>query len=155
LSHFVPTTIEGQPVVLPEAVATEVARQYVDRQLSTDSPEIQRVIAFGARVLEPNPRALKRFVNVFRFFVMIHTERRLRGLPTPDSHDALDALAKLSVLAVRWPDLLTSLIERSENGRNVLDMLENDESVPNLDSVQLKEFLRTGPRIAQHARHYL
>ena len=81
------------------------------------------MIAYGTRFLEPNPRQIKRFVNLFRFFVMMHTERRLQQLPVPSS---LTALAKLAVLGTRWPALLGVLTESGigEPGTTVLSLLE-------------------------------
>ena len=98
-------------------------RDVVDQTLSLDNPEVREVIAYGTRFLEPNPRQIKRFVNLFRFFVMIHTERRLQQLPVPSS---LTALAKLAVLGTRWPALLGVLTESgiSQPDTTVLRLLE-------------------------------
>jgi hypothetical protein len=55
--------------------------------------------------LSRNPREIKRFVNVFRFYSLIQIRRELRGLPAP----RYDQIGKLAVLAVRWPQLLGML----------------------------------------------
>jgi hypothetical protein len=93
------------PAEPPEAVK-EAVRRTVERRLSVDSPEVAEVISYAVDLLDPNPREVKRFVNVFRCFVMILTERRIRGL---GGEVPLDSLAKLAVLAIRRPGLLTAL----------------------------------------------
>jgi hypothetical protein len=147
----------------------EAVRRLVERQLSVDNPEVQAVIAYGARMLNPNPREIKRFVNVFRFFVMIHTERRLLHLGTPVS---LEALAKLAVLATRWPSLISVLAAPTRPGgqQSILQLLE--ESTPDLAqqlartglgehvvrqllATDLSGFLAAEPKVAGHATAYL
>ncbi len=147
----------------------EEVRRLVERQLSADNPEVQAVIAYGARMLNPNPREIKRFVNVFRFFAMIHTERRLLHLGTPVS---LEALGKLAVLATRWPSLISVLaLPTIAGGKlSVLDLLE--ESAPELArqladtglaehvvaqllAADLRGFLAAEPKVGGHAAAYL
>lgn len=72
------------------------------RQLRPDNPEVQLIVATVVGHLTSNPREIKRFVNVFRFYAVIRQERVAAGLPAPDT---LAAIAKLAVLAVRWPHL--------------------------------------------------
>lgn len=52
-------------------------RRFIDRRLSDDSAEVGAVIQFAAPHLAANPREIKRFVNLFRFLVMIDSERGL------------------------------------------------------------------------------
>jgi hypothetical protein len=154
-----PSTPEGK----------EEVRRLVERQLSADNPEVQAVIAYGARMLNPNPREIKRFVNVFRFFAMIHTERRLLHLGTPVS---LEALGKLAVLATRWPSLISVLAQPTTPGGklSVLDLLEGsapelvqqladtglaDHVVTQLLAADLRGFLAAEPKVGGHAAAYL
>jgi hypothetical protein len=106
------------------AAEREAVRQIVEERLSRDNPEVQRVISYAARFLDPNPREIKRFVNVFRFFVMIQTERKLAGLPTPGG---LIDLAKLAVVNVRWPSLMAMLAQPAgtADGKTVFELLED------------------------------
>jgi hypothetical protein len=55
--------------------------------------------------LDRNPREIKRFLNVFRFYAYIAFWRRSAGLEGPD----LDGAAKLATIAVRCPHLLSML----------------------------------------------
>ncbi|GAA5191530.1 hypothetical protein GCM10023322_49070 [Rugosimonospora acidiphila] len=86
---------------------TRVAlRRELRRRLRPDNPEVQAVVAAVAGRLARNPREIKRFVNVFRFYAVIRQEREAAGLPVPDT---LAEVAKLAVLAVRWPHLRSAL----------------------------------------------
>jgi hypothetical protein len=166
------------------ASAKGKVRRVVDETLSLDNPEVQQMISYGTRFLEPNPRQIKRFVNLFRFFVMIDTERRLQQLPAPSSPWAL---AKLAVLGTRWPALLGVLTESSisKPDTTVLDLLEvppTTESSPDeskdaaelrglrealsqfglapavleqLLATELRSFLKEEPTISGHVDGYL
>jgi hypothetical protein len=103
----------------------EAARRILERRLSYDSPEVQAVVEFAADHLDDNPREIKRFVNVFRYFVMIAMERRFEGIGDPVP---LKALAKMAILLVRWPgllDLLTRTVEQVDGRPTVLTLLES------------------------------
>ncbi|GII83688.1 hypothetical protein Ssi03_16780 [Sphaerisporangium siamense] len=83
-----------------------------------------------------NPRELKRYVNVFRFYSFVTYRRALAGGPRATD----DEVAKLAVLAVRWPHLLTLLASELPprpspeprrargRGRTVLERLERAAS---------------------------
>ncbi|MBB3732078.1 P-loop NTPase fold protein [Nonomuraea dietziae] len=67
-----------------------------------------------------NPREVKRYLNVFRFYSFITYRRQLAGAPrTPDA-----AVAKLAALTVRWPHLLSTLTSEAHRGATVLERLE-------------------------------
>jgi hypothetical protein len=106
------------------SAAGEAVRREVARKLSRDSEEMQEVIAYGARFLHANPREIKRFANVFRFLVMIATERRLAELDAPDE---LGVLAKLAVLSTRWPSVVAQLTWplAADPTHTVFDLLED------------------------------
>ncbi|MEU4833961.1 P-loop NTPase fold protein [Streptosporangium sp. NPDC023615] len=66
-----------------------------------------------------NPREIKRYVNVFRFYSFLTYRRALAGAaPASDGE-----VAKLAALAVQWPHLLTLLVKEYE-GVSVLRLLE-------------------------------
>ena len=68
-----------------------------------------------------NPREIKRFANLFRFFAMIYVERQIAQLPTPGSPREL---AKLAVLGILWPGLLSALAVPIDGERTVYQLLE-------------------------------
>ena len=84
----------------------EAARRAVEERLTSGSPDVRKAIGLGMKSLTANPREIKRFVNLFKFLVVINNERGLRGLPTADS---LNCLAKIAVLVQRWPALMARL----------------------------------------------
>jgi KAP family P-loop domain/Papain family cysteine protease len=158
----------------------EALRTIIARKLSSDDPEMQRVLAYGARSLRPNPREIKRFANVFRFLVMIATERRLANLEAPDE---LAVLAKLAVLTTRWPSVLGDLAQSAgpAGERTLFDVLEDpprsaargparraalelqrlqeevarcdltDEATKLLLSEEMRRFMCAPPRVAHYA----
>ncbi|GAA4185382.1 hypothetical protein GCM10022252_15680 [Streptosporangium oxazolinicum] len=67
-----------------------------------------------------NPREIKRYVNVFRFYSFLTYRRALAGAaPASDGE-----VAKLAALAVQWPHLLT-LLAMETDGASVLRRLED------------------------------
>jgi hypothetical protein len=105
----------------PEAQAA--ARRALRQRLRDDDPEVRAIVDAVAPWLNGNPREIKRFVNVFRFYVLIRQGRQEAGLPVPDS---LEQVAKLAVLAVRWPQLRGILGRQigADDGDTLLVLLE-------------------------------
>jgi hypothetical protein len=166
------------------AAEKEAVRRIVEAQLSRENPDVQAVISYSASFLDPNPREIKRFVNVFRFFVMIQTERNLAGLQGPAS---LNDLAKLAVLGIRFPSLLAALGQPLGNtdGRSVFELLEappevtrrrgesiraaerrrlkrgldkstlSDPTKQLLLSEEFRDFMKSGPKVGSGAAPYL
>jgi KAP family P-loop domain len=124
----------------PEAQAA--ARRALRQRLRDDDPEVRAIVEAVAPWLHRNPREIKRFVNVFRFYVLIRQGRQEAGLPVPDS---LEQVAKLAVLAVRWPQLRGILGRQigSEDGDTLLALLEAplDELPPDVAWSERKEAL--------------
>jgi hypothetical protein len=70
-----------------------------------------------------NPRSIKRFANLYRFYTFMAQQRSLTG-EEPDAPPP-DAMAKLAALAIQWPRLLGMLMVRSEDRDCVLSELED------------------------------
>ena len=90
-----------------EAAIRKVGRKEFAQRLTEQDPEVRRMLRQLAGELPPNPRGIKRFINVYRFYAYIQYWREDAGLPTP----TLDGVAKLALLAVRYPHLLSALGE--------------------------------------------
>jgi hypothetical protein len=151
--------------VNPASAAADAVRRSVSRRLAIEDPEVREAIAYAGGHLDANPREIKRFVNVFRFLVMIHTERAIEGLTTAAS---LDQLAKLALVSTRWPALMSTLAKPAGGG-TVFEVLEVDDNpraelakagIP--EAVQerllvesLFTLLRAKPVVGSPARHYL
>jgi hypothetical protein len=111
----------------------------------------------------PNPREMKRYLNLFRFYTFITQRRRLEGIDPPSG----EQIAKVAALAIRWPHLLT-VLGLEQDGIKVLAILEeaatDDKaweselrragiSRGNYDD--LKEFLSAGEPIAKISRLFV
>ena len=110
--------------VRPEPEAKEAVRRVVERRLTIDDPEVRQAMDYAKGFLRHNPREIKRFVNLFRFYTMIYTERRLENLPSLKS---LSEASKLAVLGIRWPGLLSalSLPTGGEGEQTIFELLEH------------------------------
>lgn len=111
-----------------------------------------------------NPREVKRYLNVFRFYSFITYRRQLAGLGRAGD----EAVAKLSALTIGWPHLLAVLTKEAHPGATVLDRLEEaaqrvdgdawhralqDAGLTHQD--ELRQLLATRPPIASLARALL
>ncbi len=136
-----------------DAAAVEAVRRTVERRLTIDDPEVREAIAYGARFLETNPREIKRFVNVFRFLVMIHTERVIGGLATAAT---LEQIAKLALLSTRWPSSMSTLAaDAGDDGRCSRCSRRAAAIRPIACRAACVAFLREEPMVGAAARHYL
>jgi hypothetical protein len=121
---------------------SEVARQAQDEVLGAGARQLrQETITAANRVLVEiysdteartailggvpeieagNPRQIKRFVNLFRFYTFVAQQHRLQGRSAPVGN----AIAKLAVLAIRWPHLLHTFGAPTRSGGSILLELE-------------------------------
>ena len=103
-----------------DRVLAEAALHEFDMRFDGDGA--REIILRFVNDLSGNPREIKRFVNVFRFYAYIDLQRQIRNLPPI----GIDGAAKLARLAVGWPSLLSMLTEPSaaDDARTVLACLE-------------------------------
>ena len=99
-------------------------RREFEQRLDESDPEVRRLLLRLAGELPPNPREIKRFINVFRFYAYVQYWREDAQLPAP----SLDGVAKLALLAVRYPHLLSALgteVGQHDERRLLLSWLES------------------------------
>lgn len=89
-------------VLLPEALE---AANRVFVELYSDADSRDAIEEALPKLDSANPREIKRFINLFRFYTFVAQQDRLRGVLAPDGPE----IAKLAVLAIRWPHLLNAL----------------------------------------------
>jgi hypothetical protein len=77
------------------------AAEGVFAELYSDGAAFAAIEAAIPALRSSNPREIKRYVNLFRFYSFITFRRRIEGVAPDDAQ-----LAKLAALAIRWPDLL-------------------------------------------------
>jgi hypothetical protein len=152
--------------VRAEAIVQKAARlEFADR---FDDGTARDMLLRFARDLSGNPREIKRFVNVFRFYAYIDFWRRTQGLETP----GLDGAGKLARLAIGWPSLLSTLAtDVSVNGTSgpLLQALEATADAEweqvsclapervhdQLAKAPLREVIRGEPHIGASASSFL
>jgi KAP family P-loop domain/TIR domain len=104
------------------------------RYFRDDDPLVQAVVSREARQLGgQNPREVKRLLNLFRFYSLVASRQRALGNASTESVQImLEKVARLAVLAIRWPYLLNVVArpslsqptEPSERSRILLEDLE-------------------------------
>ena len=100
-------------------------RQVFAELLDDNRKEVRDAIWAGVRWMDTsNPRQIKRFVNLFRFYSFVTAEH---GLTNRKSLDLLQT-AKLAALATRWPHLLEILGRTMTDGQIWLTWLESNTS---------------------------
>jgi hypothetical protein len=126
---------EQQSSIAPQYGQVEAIRKVIDKRLSIESPEVAAVVALAAPFLAGNPREMKRFVNLFRFLVMIDSERALRNFP---SLRDLNSIAKLAILHIRWPSLIAVLGRQTSepNDPTIYELLKSSGSPGNPNALR-------------------
>lgn len=145
-------------LALRQAARLVYADEFDDR-----AQEVRSLVERHAADLDRNPREIKRFLNVFRFYAYVAFWRRTAGIEAPD----LEGAAKLATLAVRCPHLLSSLgadgllarLEKAEtdNVQWARAVADAPEKVRN--ELERTETLRTiigrRPQLGEHAIGFL
>ncbi|MFC4532204.1 KAP family P-loop NTPase fold protein [Sphaerisporangium dianthi] len=93
------------------SAATRLAADRVYDDLYSDENAYAAIAQVLPALTLSNPRELKRYVNVFRFYSFVTYRRTLAGAQKVTD----EAVAKLAVLTIRWPHLL-SLLAREPDG---------------------------------------
>lgn len=153
-----------QPSPLTPAALRAADRVFGDLYRDTDS---QDVLTDGVTQLASNnPREIKRYVNLFRFYTFISQRHRLEGLPALSPEQA----AQLAALTIRWPHVLSLLqhtgaehpvvalerAARAEDDEAWREALANAAPAPNGISAlswaaSLRTFLANGPELGPEA----
>ena len=107
----------GSSSPLLEETVAAIDRVFSD--LYSDAAAWTAVRSVLPQLGSSNPRELKRYLNLFRFYSFIVYRRRLDGIPPPSGQQ----IAKTAALAIRWPQLLTAL-SASRDGVKILGRLE-------------------------------
>jgi KAP family P-loop domain len=148
------------------------ARRVVSSRANEDDPAVRQMYLNYAGQLSGNPREFKRFLNLFRFYANLQITRELSPFPAP----SLEQLAKITMLVVRWPDLIREFTAQSGTASAVatLELLAGkhrtvaawssaakkqkslaDRTCAALLRTEVHSFLRQGPPIADYADEFL
>ncbi|MFI6907486.1 P-loop NTPase fold protein [Nonomuraea sp. NPDC050394] len=107
----------------PSEAASLAAARAADRvfdELYSDERACRAVETALPALNLTNPREVKRYLNVFRFYSFITYRRHLAGQP----HHGDECVAKVAALTIRWPHLLWALAQEAHPGATVLERLE-------------------------------
>ncbi len=157
------------PSVRPSVVAA--ARRVVSSRANEDDPIVRQMYRDYAGQLSGNPREFKRFLNLFRFYANLQVTRELSPFPAP----SLEQVGKITMIAVRWPDLVREFTTTSGGATAVatLELLAGKHRTANAWSTAVKKkglsdatcdallradiytFLRQRPSIADYAEEFL
>lgn len=93
---------EGQQQTLKKdiEIIQEMSRNI--SQFSDQEKTIRELILASAVEYSSNPRDVKRFVNLFRFYYFLRAARQGRGEPVP----SLEQMCRWIVLSLRWPEVV-------------------------------------------------
>lgn len=148
-------------------VALKAADEVFARMRS--SADERAVLEAALSILDSaNPREIKRFINLFRFYSFIAYRIGLEGKIRPSGV----VVAKLTVFVLRWPDLMSAI--RRSMGQTLHPIAALEEAARSRDTdewlealasagvviedgqpawcASLRDFLRKGPSVAESAR---
>jgi KAP family P-loop domain/EVE domain len=108
---------EGSGGANLDALVQQAARREF-RDIFSDA-HARAMVMRHADELSGNPREIKRFVNVLRFYAYIEFWRKTQGFDTP----GLEGAAKLARIAITWPRLLSVLAKEVPHNGGTLSLL--------------------------------
>lgn len=123
--------------------ALEAGNRVYEQALTERDPVVARFARKVALLVDGNPRQIKRYVNVFRFYSTLRHRMQLGGLG-PDVHLPSDEeLAKFVTLSIRWPHAMDCLRVRVDGGGgkevSLLKSLETESRKLKQESATLEE----------------
>jgi hypothetical protein len=115
-------------------------------ELRDSDDRIAALLLEGARSALHRPRDVKRYINTFRLMAFVQRYRQRNALPAPDTPAHV---AKIALLAVAWPELVSFLVQPATGpaaGQNNLAQLE--ATLPEMDEEASQHALREALRRA-------
>ncbi|GGQ20574.1 hypothetical protein GCM10010187_41270 [Actinomadura coerulea] len=109
----------GEPL-LPDTLS---AAEEIFAELYSDAAAHEAITSALSVLATRNPREIKRFINLFRFYTFINELRRLHGEPAASG----EQVAKLAAFAIRWPHLI-ALLGNAESARRPHPLAELESS---------------------------
>jgi hypothetical protein len=151
----------------PLLPATRAAWTRVLAELYSDADAVMAIEGMLPAFGSANPRELKRYVNLFRFYTYITQQRGQLGRAIP----ATEELAKMAIFVIRWPHLMEPLSQLGDGGVPFLRVLERaagsdddawqkaltaafgppEDGKPADSRPELRAFLRAGTPIGDEA----
>jgi hypothetical protein len=119
------------PLEKRRAAAEATKRAYAEAFVERD-PLMGKFVKEVAQLVDGNPRQIKRYVNVFRFYSTLRHSLQVDGVATQEELPSDEMMAKFVALSVHWPHAMDCLRKKDAkaseaNGRKVT-LLESLES---------------------------
>jgi hypothetical protein len=95
---------EQRKLLEEEVVVIQQMDQNI-KEFSDQGQQMKSVLASAAADFSTNPRDIKRFINVFRFYYFLRAAREARGDPVP----SLSQLSRWILFSLRWPEAVRYL----------------------------------------------
>lgn len=109
--------------------AKEAGNRVYERMLTATDPVVAKFAEHLAQLVDGNPRQMKRYVNVYRFYSTLRQRRRLDGV-AEKSLPSDEVLAKFVEFSIHWPHAMDCLRVRveGEQGKKItlLEKLETE-----------------------------
>jgi hypothetical protein len=114
--------------------AQEAGNRVYEQTLSEHDPVMAGFAEEVSRLVEGNPRQIKRYVNVFRFYSTLRHSLRLEGLIPGEDLPSDKVLAKFVALSIQWPHAVDCLRVKTDlktdgadgKKRTLLEFLETE-----------------------------
>ncbi|HXC42407.1 MAG TPA: P-loop NTPase fold protein [Candidatus Dormibacteraeota bacterium] len=123
--------------------AREAGTRIYEQTLSERDPVMSLFVDEVAQLVDGNPRQIKRYVNVFRFYCALRHSLRLEGLISSENLPSDKVLAKFVALSIQWPHAADSLRVQVDgaNGQKVsrLKFLETESKKVTGDGTEADE----------------
>jgi len=123
--------------------AREAGNRVYGQALSERDPAMAEFAHVVARLVNGNPRQIKRYVNVFRFYSTLRHSFRLEGSVRNEDLPSDKVLAKFVALSIQWPhavDCMRVLVEGAEGKKvSLLKRLETESRGLSGDSATADE----------------
>ncbi len=121
--------------------AAEASKRMYAQTFSERDPAMAEFVNEVADLVDGNPRQIKRYVNVFRFYSTLRHSLRVDGTVAADELPSDRVLAKFVALSIQWPHAVDCLRVRKDakagtaNGHKVtvLELLESESRKPATD----------------------
>ena len=111
--------------------AIDKAIQEIHLESFDNSENVKKAARLASLYLGPNPRKIKRFLNIFRLKAMIANRRGL----IDDGSIELEKLAKMEIVEMRWPDAI-EIVCNTDLMKRVCEAVKADRELKDESSTE-------------------
>jgi hypothetical protein len=104
--------------------AAEASKRVYARAFTERDPAIADFVNEVAELVDGNPRQIKRYVNVFRFYSTLRHSLRVDGTLKPEELPSDKMLAKFVAMSIQWPHAVDCLRLKRDGKATMLSVLE-------------------------------